>query len=429
MGTLTLTDSSVRGDYGLLDPAARCDSPPVVILNMFYSGLGIARELSGRGVRVVGLSADRKIYGNFTRLCEIRVAPNSQDHPEELAEFLLRPANDLWGAVIFPTRDGDVMFLDRFRSELQTKYQLAIPPACCLRRTIDKYELALAARDAVVPVPHTIQLRSAGELIRVRNEVGFPCVLKPVSSFQWHLGDAWERVGGRKAVRVDNWAAVRMEYDQISQVTPQVLVQEWIPGPVDQTVVLGGYVNEHSELLSYFTARKLLQSPDDCGTGCIVQSEPVHAIVEPTQRLFRGLKYRGMAEVEYKHDSRTGEYKLIEINTRHWDQHQLGQASGVNLTWIAYCHLTGKSSPPSGGPIVHAKWIAEDALLIRLLRSITHPELRTPKLWKKLSAPRMYAIFSAKDPIPFFRYIFGVLLPELASILLIRLRNSLRSPS
>ena len=43
-------------------------------MNMFYSGLAIARDLAGTGVRVIGLSSDRKAYGNFTRFCEVRPA-------------------------------------------------------------------------------------------------------------------------------------------------------------------------------------------------------------------------------------------------------------------------------------------------------------------------------------------------------------------
>ena len=70
-------------------------APPVLILNMFYSGLGIARQMYGRGVRVVGISAHRQIYGNFTRLCQVRRVPNSQEHPKELAEYLLRAAPEL----------------------------------------------------------------------------------------------------------------------------------------------------------------------------------------------------------------------------------------------------------------------------------------------------------------------------------------------
>jgi predicted ATP-grasp superfamily ATP-dependent carboligase len=394
--------------------------PPVVVLNMFYSGLGIARALAGKGVRVIGLSADPNAYGNYTRFCEVELAPSSKDRPEELLEFLLRRKKDFVGAVIFPTRDADVVLLDRYRKELTCVYRLAVPPARCLRRTIDKYSLALAAQEAGVPVPRTLHLSSPEKLGRVPREVGFPCVLKPISAFQWHMGDAWGRVGARKAVRVDTPEQLQDEYEQISKVTREVLVQEWIAGAVEQITVLGGYVNDDSELASYFTARKILQSPDDCGTGCIVRSEPIPDIVEPTRRLLRTLRYQGMAEVEFKFDVVTREHKLIEINTRHWDQHGLGLASGVNLTWVAYCDLIGKCLPQEEKSTVHALWIAEDALVVRLLRSLSNCELRVPRLWNKLSSRRVYGVFSWRDPIPFVRYFFGNLLLRLGRAALVR---------
>jgi predicted ATP-grasp superfamily ATP-dependent carboligase len=425
---MTVSAATRNACAAVLENGSSLDFPPVVILNMFYSGLAIARQLHGKGMRVIGLSADRAIYGNFTRLCEVRRAPNSKDDPQGLREFLLQAA-DLQGAIIFPTRDADVIFLDRFRSDLEPRYRLAIPPAECLRRTIDKHQLARIALDAGIAVPRTLQLDSAAELDRVAEEVGFPCVVKPVSSFQWHQGDAWQRVGSRKAIRINDRKTLVSEYHEISQVTPQVLIQEWIPGGVDQIVVLGGYVGEDSELLSYFTARKILQSPDDCGTGCIVRSEPIDDIVEPTRTLFRALRYQGMAEVEYKYDARTGEYKLIEINTRHWDQHQLGDASGANLSWVAYCHLTGRSIPPAPESVAVATWIAEDALFLRLLRGIFHPNLRIPHLAAKISGPRMYAILAGGDPLPFLRYFCLTVLPDLPLQAARSIRGFLRSSS
>ena len=424
---MTSTGSFQSGTAAVLEPRTSPASPPVLILNMFYSGLGIARQLAGKGMRVVGLSSQPSIYGNFTRLCEIRRAPDSKDSPEQLLEFL-RNTDEFDGAVIFPTRDADVIFLDRHRSQLG-RYCLSIPPAQCLRSAIDKYELARIAQHAGVPVPRTLAVRSAEELTRVPGEVGFPCVVKPISAYQWHVGDVWERVGCRKAFRVDNWNSLQSEYEQIAQVTPEVLIQEWIHGPVDQIVILGGYVGDDSELLGYFTARKILQFPEDCGTGCIVRSEPIDEIVETTAELFRALQYQGMAEVEYKYDARTREYKLIEINTRHWDQHQLAEASSVNLSWIAYCHLTGKVIPRQHGPVAVATWVAEDALFTKLIRSLVRPQLRTPHLLAKLSGPRMYGIFSATDPVPFVRYFGGTVLPELTGKMFRGIRDSLRSRS
>jgi len=402
--------------------------PPVIILNLFYSGLGIARDMAGHGVRVVGLSAHRDIYGNFTRLCEVRSSPNSQEQPEKLAEFLLQAAEELQGAIIFPTRDADVLFLDRFRDELGACYRLAIPPRHVLSRVINKNALVDAARHAEVPVPRTATVSDASQLARAADEVGFPCVVKPVSSVHWRKGNNWNLVGGRKAFRVNNLVELQQQYSRLAPVHPELLVQEWIPGSVDQIVILGGYVDERSEPLAYFTARKIVQSPEDFGTGCVVESRPIPDLLEPSLRLWRVLSYQGMAEVEYKYDARDGKFKLIEINTRHWDWHQLGRASGINLTWAAYCHLSGTAVTPIQEPVRHAIWVAEDALLMHVIASIYRRECRPLGLWRQISGRRMYGIFDWKDPMPFLRYSVGVLLPQLAKATANKIRGGVSEP-
>ena len=387
--------------------------PPVLILNLFYTGLGIARALASHGMRLIGLSAHRQIYGNFTRFCEALRSPNSQEEPEQLVEFLLKYAAKFKGAVIFPTRDADVLFLDRFREELQPTYRLAIPPRQVLRNVINKDLLVQAAIQAGVPVPRTLLVRNGADLRRVGEVVGFPCVLKPVSSVDWRRGDNWALAGGRKAFAAESAAELDEEYERLAKITPEVLVQEWIPGGVEDIVVLGGYVGEKSEPLGYFTARKIVQSPPDFGTGCVVESIAIPELLAPTLRLWRALGYRGMAEVEYKRDARDGRYKLIEINTRHWDWHQLGGASDVNLSWLAYQDLIGRTVSGVEPSICRAKWIAEDVLLRHCAENLYQTHRLIPQFWDKISGRRMYGIFKWNDPLPLVRYSFAVLIPDL----------------
>src|SRR5690348_8635853 len=84
-------------------------NPPVIVMNMYSSGLGIARDLADSGVRVIGFSAERGVCGNYTRTAEIRITPNSQTDPEKMVDYLMSVAGELNGAVIFPTRDADVV--------------------------------------------------------------------------------------------------------------------------------------------------------------------------------------------------------------------------------------------------------------------------------------------------------------------------------
>src|SRR5205085_4489185 len=91
--------------------------PTAVVMNMFHSGLGIARSLGERAVPVVGLTAKRGVYGNATRYAKVILCPDSRSEPEALLERLLKMKPEIGQGVIFPTRDDDVVFLDRFRDE------------------------------------------------------------------------------------------------------------------------------------------------------------------------------------------------------------------------------------------------------------------------------------------------------------------------
>jgi D-aspartate ligase len=389
-------------------------SPPVIVLNLFHSGLGIARQLAGRGVRVVGLSADPRIYGNFTRFCKTRVAPNSQEEPRQLLRFLLDAAPELHGAVIFPTRDADLLFLDKFRQELETFYTLAIPLPHVLFHIMDKAALARTAAEAGIPVPRTAVGSKLAELQTAAEEFGYPCVLKPVHSVHWRQRNHWKAVGGRKAFRANNPAELQYHHARISQIHGEILLQEWIPGETDQIVVWGGYVRIGEEPLACFTARKLIQCPGEFGTGCVVESDEIPDLLEPSLRLCRALDYEGIAEIEYKRDRRDAKLKLIEINARHWDWHGLGAASDVNLSWAAYCHLTGRPIQSVHTPIQRAKWVAEDAFLTHILASLYNRESKPREAWNAIAGKRTYGIFAWNDPLPFCRYAADVLFPALA---------------
>jgi predicted ATP-grasp superfamily ATP-dependent carboligase len=288
--------------------------------------------------------------------------------------------------------------------------------------------LVKAAFDAKVPAPRTAMVRDASQLAGAADEVGFPCVVKPVSSVHWRQANNWKLVGGKKAFRANNFVELQREYDRLAKVRAELLLQEWIPGSVDQIVILGGYVNERSEPLAYFTARKIVQSPEDFGTGCVVESEHIPGLLELSVRLWRRLSYQGMAEVEYKRDARDEKFKIIEINTRHWDWHQLGRASGINLTWVAYCHLSGRSDIPPQRPIQRAKWMAEDELLMHVARSIYHGNCRPVTLCRQLSGRRVYGIFDWEDPLPFLRYSIGVFLPMLAKATVNKILGGISHP-
>jgi predicted ATP-grasp superfamily ATP-dependent carboligase len=400
-------------------------------MNMFYTGLGIARSLGERGVPVIGLTAQSGIYGNFTRYAKTVFCPDSRNNPEALARFLVDMGKRMEErAVIFPTRDDDLVFLDRFRDRLEPWFACVTPDSPVLQACLDKWQTYLAAVEADVPAPRCWRIESQADLVQASEEVRFPCVLKPLASHHWRQGDNWHTVGGRKAIPVASREELTAEYRQIARADARAMLQEYVPGGDEDIVIVACYLNRRSEWVTGFNTRKLVQLPPGFGTGCVVENLDRPELFPVTERLLRGMGYTGIAEVEYKWDAAARGYKLIEINPRPWDQHRLGSACGADLIYPAYCEQAGL--PVSAGnrvPSAH-KWIAEDAFLTAVLEAVWK---RNPRLLKRLfqtsRGRRIYAIWSVRDPLPFLAYFTARLIPHLAGMAVSAVRSALKTRS
>lgn len=389
--------------------------PRAVVMNMFYTGLGIARSLGERGVPVIGLSSRRGHYGNHSRYAKTVLCPDSRNEPEALLEFMLAMGRELGKhCVLFPTRDDDLVFIDRFREQLAPYYSPVVPGHAALKLCLDKWETSLAAQRSGVPAPRCWVLNGKEDLLRAAREVKYPCVLKPLEAHHWRQGNNWQRVGGRKAVGLASQQELLTEYETISGVETRALLQEMIPGGDDCLVIAACFVDRQSRLVAGFNTHKVLQVPEQFGTGCIVESVSRPELFEPTARLLQEVGFSGIAEVEYKWHAGKREFQLIEINPRPWDQHRLGYAAGVDLIYLAYCEHAGLPIPAVGKPSPGRKWIAEDVLVSALIRSVRPGEASAASLLRKAAGQRMYAIWSAKDPMPALMYWTRQFLPELA---------------
>jgi len=244
--------------------------------------------------------------------------------------------------------------------------------------------------------------------------VSFPCVLKPVSAHHWRKAGNWQLVGGRKAIPVSTPAELFAEYDCVARVESPVLLQQMVPGADDCLYVAACYLDRQGNSVAGFTAQKLLQVPEGFGTGCIVQAVDHPELLAAAVRLLQTMRFSGIAEVEFKRDATSGQYKLIEINPRAWDQHRLGKACGIDLVHIAYCDLMGLGRPPVVPQTTGQKWIADDVFCLVLLRALWKGDGTLRGLLRLARGRRLYAICSRMDPVPFLAFLGIRLLPDLA---------------
>ena len=382
---------------------------PVVVLNMHYSGLGIARGLAPHGVPVFGLSAHPEFPGSASRYCSFRKAPDSLLDPDGLEVFLLEFAREFdTRPIIFPTRDHDVEFLLARRQNLERSFTIPMAPREVIERAMNKDRCFQAARECGIALPRSHTVRSRAEVHGLRGEISLPVIVKPLYAKQWRKPGIWDAVGREKAVQIDDWSDLEAFYSRIEPLDPVMTIQEYVPGPESSLVIFGSYCRPGGELHSYFTARKLLQVPALRGTGVVVEGIPIDSIVDPSRRLLREIGFSGMSEIEYKVHEKTGTAYLIEINPRHWDQHYLGTACGVNLSLEWYRDLTEPERMAPGRPTgdsprqspVPVRWIADQEFALYAASAIAGRGQAGGQPRELLRGRKTFAVLDWRDPKP-----------------------------
>jgi D-aspartate ligase len=374
----------------------------VVVLNMHYTGLGVARALAKAPVRVIGTGAHRSFFGNVTRHAEYRASPDTANEPAATIEYLTTLAKSLGGRpLIVPTRDQDVEFLMRHRAAIDAHFEFIAPSNEILARILDKDALYQVADRIGVPHPMSFTVKTMDEMLALRDRMVYPCIVKPATASSWRRDDVWQLVGRTKAKVLQSWDEVLAFYRLIVDVAPEVQVQEFVAGGDDTLVVFGSYRSPRDRKIRFFTGRKLLQYPSGVGSGIAVECAPNPEIVDFSKRLLEALDYVGMSEIEYKWDAKSATYKLVEINPRHWDQHSVGLRCNANLTralvddlWLGGAGEIRQSARP-------AVWIAEDRYLRGLWDSMhaRNTDWRMHRrIWRAAWVP---AILSFTDPRPF----------------------------
>jgi D-aspartate ligase len=392
----------MTGAVGSRQAAARLRvDTPVVVLNTHHSGLAIARDLAPLGVRVIGLTAMAGFHGNRSRFLEYRPSPDSLTEQPQLLRFLLQLASEIpTRAILLPTRDHDINFISRQREALERCFIIPMLKPEALDRVMNKDALAAVASTVGVQTPRTITVDRA-DGITAAASLRFPCICKPVYASQWRKPGIWEAVGRQKAMRVESFNELESFYSNFMRLDPLVCVQEWIEGEEEDLLIFGSYCSGDGDVVASFTARKRLQYPPLAGTGIVVEALPLPQLEQPSRALLTAINFRGVSEIEYKRDRRSGKLYLIEVNPRHWDQHGLGTQVGVNLSEALYRDVTGQAERNMKQDPGSRLWIAEAEYSRHLVRCLLgRAPMRDATL--ALGARRTWAVFDGNDLHPFW---------------------------
>ena len=153
--------------------------PAVVLIGLDnITGLQSARILASRGVRVIGLAANRRHFACRTRACE-RVVETAIAGPGLIATLKELAIEFEEPPVLIPCTDAAVLEVSAHRAELEPSYRFVLPDHAVVETLVDKGLFSAFATERGLPIPSTRVLTDRESASQAARQLSYPVIMKP----------------------------------------------------------------------------------------------------------------------------------------------------------------------------------------------------------------------------------------------------------
>jgi predicted ATP-grasp superfamily ATP-dependent carboligase len=371
---------------------------PVLILDGTGNALSLTRSFGRKGIPVY-VSGMKNCFAVKSRFCKGSYeVPNFNSAKDFWSDLLLGDKHpELENCVLMVGSDIAIEFVAENKQALAEKYLVDDHVPEIHLAMLDKQKTLELGAKAGCDTPAYHNIDAIEDVEKIKDEVLYPIMLKPIHShlFQRHYQ-------GKKYLIAKNNEELAEKAADILENGLEFMVTEIIPGPDDLQSSYHTYMDAHGNELFQYTHRIIRRYPKNAGAGCLHASDWIPETAEAGQRFFKGIGFRGMGHIEFKHDLRDGKLKIIECNPRFSAAQSLVVKSGLDMAYLIYCHLTGYPVPADlsyrqgvrcWAPIMDARAFYE-------LKQLGELNLSD---WLKsgIGLPMAFPYFSLVDPWPF----------------------------
>jgi D-aspartate ligase len=317
---------------------------PVLVFRLWYhGGIGAVRSLGRLGVPVHAVHNDARVPAARSRyLREVLEWDFDRASSAESLEFLLEAGRRIGGSPVLLVADDPAQaFVSAHDDALREVFAFPRQPAELSQRLYSKRGLHELCLEHGVASPLTIFPQSRDEAREALERATFPLVLKPIDVARF-------RQRNNLAMYISEDAADALAaYDRLEDpAAPNLMLQEYLPGPSSSVWVFTGYFDSRSDLVFGAGGTKLRQYPIHTGTTCfgVVRSNPEMEAV--TARFVKALGYSGVFDCGYRYDASERRYKLLDVNPRlGLNFRQCVGRNGLDVARALYLDLTDQAVP------------------------------------------------------------------------------------
>lgn len=366
--------------------------------DLAHGTLAAIRSLGRIGVPVTFIGESPRIPPARSRWVSRRIAwPATPDPGEDLVDMLSRLGRTFPDRpFLLPVDDVGALFVQDHVDCLAEIFRFPRLPEGLARDLADKARLHGLCQRAGVPDPVSVFPRSAADAATLAGELGYPVVVKSMDPRLLR-----GRPGAKSVAIAEDEAQLSAIYEAgEDESQPNFMLQEFIPGDPQSVWMFNGYFDFSSACLIGFCGQKVRQYPVGTGATSLGICRDNPDVRELACRFLGGVGYRGIVDMGFRLDRRSGEYKLLDVNPRMGATFRLfvGRAGG-DVVRAEYLDLTGEEVLPDTAPDGR-HWVAEANDLRTFLAEHREGRITTRQWLRSLSGVDEWAWLSWDDPLP-----------------------------
>ena len=386
--------SSPVAELPAVEVPKRRDNVGALVIGGDHPGLAVARSLGRRGIPVYVID-DQHSVSKFSKYAKRVLRVNDLRDPQKTVDATLEIGKryGLKDWVLFPTRDETVMAFSLHRERLAEFFRVTTQPWESTQFVWDKNNTYKLAGKLGIPAPGTWTVESIDQLPSLFSKL--PLAIKPA------IKENFFYATGAKAWRANTTADLLKLWEAaVLCIKPnEIMIQEIIPGDGDCQLSYCAFFR-NGKTHSSLTAKRLRQFPREFGRAATyVETADLPEIEEMSERFLRAINFYGIAEIEFKQDSRDGQYKLLDVNARAWGFHGLGRAAGVDFPYLLFADQMGldiescRARPGVG-------WVRLLTDTPNSLFEMSRGNLRVGTYLQSMQRAQAESVFSWDDPLP-----------------------------
>lgn len=379
---------------------------------MTASSLACLRSLGSRGIPTLAVAEQSSAPELRSRFVNDRqVVPSPHDRARDHVESLLDLSRREDVKTILPIRETDVYLLATYADEFAEYVTTLLPSPETIESVYDRVQLVEAASAAGVPVPQTQRLNDVEDWKR-------ELIVKPRYAILGHEYD--EKVSPATVISPGSTQylepGVKPDRTAIrTSMHHEPIVQEFVPG---SEFALWALYDEGEAIAT--CQKHQIRGYSFAGDASVArQTVNIPELERMGRALLDELEWHGPASVQFKRDSTTGEFVLLEVNPRFWLSVQCAIDAGVDFPYYYWQLVTGETPEPperyETGVTTHL--LRGELLYLKSVLQDEYPLIEPPPFARAVRevatsvlTQRKFDYLRLDDPQPFVRDVLNTAL-------------------